>query len=284
MNVSQAPRLLESFEEDYSRHVAWHLRDIEVGQRRELLDEVRAHLRDRPRPDSEQSLWDELGPPTRYVSELRGVHELGSERTDWWARWLAISSRCRWTRLVATSVTVALVVAGAATLRWWVTWQTEMTPVSYGVLFESNGVIDSSDFSGIEQVERFESRSVEVDLSDRREVVLKIGMLMGRTPRRVTIPVLEQRAAETPSVVVVSSMITPQFGTGPKGVEQIPGYYNVEFHLRANCASAAASLGPYAATVGSARVEYEAFGRSRTAEIQLLATVQFSWSDPRCPN
>jgi hypothetical protein len=110
-------------------------------------------------------------------------------------------------------------------------------------------------------------------------------MLMGRAPRRVTIPALEQSAdAEAPSIVVVSSTITPQFGTGPRGVEQVPKYYNVEFHLRANCAPTAPALAPYGASVGSARVEYEAFGRSRTADIQLLEAVQFHWSDPRCPN
>lgn len=63
--------------EDYLRRVEWALRDLPWGARRRLLSEIGEHLAELP---DGTALDERLGPPERYVADLRAAAELGRRR------------------------------------------------------------------------------------------------------------------------------------------------------------------------------------------------------------
>lgn len=280
--VDLTARTLDARERRFVQLVGSHLRDVPNRRRKELLAIVEANLADRPPSPDETSLWLSVGTPTDYARELRKEHDLGPERTDRYARWLAIDRRRRYlgTALAITLVT-ALVAAGL-TLRWWLTWEAGLGLQVNNVCmdFQSKdceiGVIRTDTLSG--------GREVVVDYrpGGSFDVLVSLGGPFDN-PVRVTHvklsgPSVSPYAAYTLSTVSSlefvdrQPVVTPFEPTmlTPLGLQLI---LTVDF-------------GPCSTngwtTLSDLLVTYEALGRTRTERLPLGSTVAIQFPSA-CP-
>ena len=272
-------RALARHEEQFTLHVARHLRDVPRALRRELVGDVCQHLAERPPTATGAQLWSQVGSPGAYARELRTEHGLGPERRNPWARWIVVP---RWKRVSTVTAVVTLVALIVAAVQ--LDHRSVAPPVHIDNLGAGATFVGSRPFEGISMSSALDQHEYHVTYEAGRELQLLLNLSPDRPMR------LESVRFGTPpdSLIVLDGIAMPRFDSldmpfqrlhpvavGPAGI-----WIRLRFHF-ADCErfSAYASL-----TWDSVSVTYSADGRTRHEGVELGAALTVtSPPDSACP-
>jgi hypothetical protein len=266
-------RPLDPHERQYLALVGRHLRDVDRATRADVLRAANDHLTDRPRTPDEDALRRELGSPREYAVSLRAAHGLGPERTDWWARWIAISRARRWAGVLVVLLLVVGTITGVATYRSWSDWKAGIHNNGFGATW-----VDESDpLDGITDVRTM--RDIEVTVPFRAGEVVQVAALLS-SERAVTVDEIVIDTAPTLNFEFVGVETRPMNGTiwepfTPFRLDRDgdPGAAArwVRVLLRfTDCAGFAGGGGP---VLDRLEVRYHARGRDRAEVVPLIGSV-----------
>jgi hypothetical protein len=179
-------RSLERHERQFLALVDRHLRDVPRPARTDAMRAATDHLMDRPPTATEGELWNAVGTPTDYATALRVSHDLGPERTDWWARWIAIPKLRRWIGAIVVLLVVATTIVGSEAYRSWAGWEATI----HNNMFSATWLDESDPVAGMTRAEA--RGEIEVTVPFRTGEVVQIGAMLNTedeiTVSEITLP------------------------------------------------------------------------------------------------